>query len=429
MTDRHAENRRILEYFEKSPDRARSSRLNPLFSGRAEVMDKLVGSVEELLAEPEPLEGMTHVVHGAPGAGKSECMFQFMDRLRRLDRPDLIVAQAGVEALFSARELWGAIQPAVMSMRRVATGSLRDRLERLIDEIESFAVLGVSFRKTRRNEAGPSILQTDLLREMAEKLAALPGNPTVVLCIDEIQSMQAPGGKDWTGFASRFELGRASLKIMPVYFGLGNSPDVLGDHGLSRLAEPNVFPLRGIDEEAVGAIARRFLEAFEDKAPRTSDRERWISGIVEQTSGWPQHVSSFLRTVRALQQGDRPLDDGMFEEAMRKSHERKQSYYGARISACKLLEDEQVMLARAFEEDSDHIGAGAVGKALDIKDKDALLRFLDDAVRAGVLHKENERYSIAIPSMKQRLALGDEVPFAAPSPSVRRASPGATDGR
>ena len=268
MTDRHAENRRILEYFEKSPDRARSSRLNPLFSGRAEVMDKLIGSVEVLLAEPEPLEGMTHVVHGAPGAGKSECMFQFMDRLRRLDRPDLIVAQAGVEALFSARELWGAIQPAVTSMRRVATGSLRDRLERLIDEIESFAVLGVSFRKTRRNEAGPSILQTDLLREMAEKLAALLGNPTVVLCIDEIQSMQAPGEKDWTGFASRFELGRASLKIMPVYFGLGNSPDVLGDHGLSRLAEPNVFPLRGIDEEAVSAIARRFLEAFEDKAPR-----------------------------------------------------------------------------------------------------------------------------------------------------------------
>ena len=77
------------------------------------------------------------------------------------------------------------------------------------------------------------------------------------------------------------------------------------------------------------------------------------------------------------------------------------------------------MLARAFEEESDHIGAGAVGKALDIKDKDALLRFLDDAVRTGVLHKENERYSIAIPSMKQRLALGDEVPFTAPGPSLR----------
>ena len=185
--------------------------------------------------------------------------------------------------------------------------------------------------------------------------------------------------------------------------------------------------MRGIDEEAVGAIARRFLEAFDDKAPRESDRERWISGIVEQTSGWPQHVSSYPRTVRALQQGDRRLDDRMFEEAMRRSHERKQSYCGARISACKLLVDEQTTLARAFEEDSGHVGA--VGKALGIGDEDALSRFLDDAVRAGVLHKENERYSIAIPSMKQRLALGAEVPFTAPGPPLRRVSPGATDGR
>ena len=72
----------LIRYFREIGERAGElpEFLNPLFSGRDSELALLHENVR--IAASGSLANRTVVVHGAPGAGKSELMAQFLSQLR-----------------------------------------------------------------------------------------------------------------------------------------------------------------------------------------------------------------------------------------------------------------------------------------------------------------------------------------------------------
>ena len=387
---------RIREYFRQRPDRAEHSP-NPLFGGRDRMVDAVLRDAERLRHAPGPLKNLSTVLHGAPGAGKSETLLHLRNRLESMstdEHPVLVVNCTG-DMLHSA---WAFEK----GLRRALSTKWR---ERIWGEVQVSGGLTAGFIQldiSRKDD--PDLPELALLDTLTDAINDRDNRPVVALLIDEAQAKLADAGKINPTFARPLHDGEIDLKVLPVYAGLGNTPDELRKCGVSRLAGGHSHLLEPLAEDIVPDMTGRALRAMTDRPGKTIDV--WADTIAGDVDGWPKHLSDTLGCIAEIAESrEWALGWDGFKEALKSAERARTVYYNDRLNAVgAALKPEQFPAWAGMFDGRDIVTEGTIGEALKIgaPEAEALTR---KAVHAGLLEQRDPGSYIApIPSMVAHIA-------------------------
>lgn len=388
----------IRDYYLDSSGRAESARPNPLFAGRNTELDSVLRSAARLDRSAAPIENMTAVFYGAPGAGKSELLSQLRVRLGALDTRQPIVclrgdielltnADAFAEALIRALARPGAKARMTLGAKNIAVGA------RLDVPGQIGAGLNVA---VERGTGGDG--DSGRLKRLTAEPYRKAGSPVVVLLVDEAQKkLESVSGLQ--NFVLPFHLGETGMKVLAIYGGLGNTLYELGQCGVTRPGDHMCHLILRLDDRHVTDMARQALRATTGQSPDVIDE--WASVIAEYAQGWPMHLSHALKAVAGQAHPNGwTLDGAGFHDAMRDAEAKRVRYYGDRLQACDDLDAGQYARWARTLRRIEQVDAGHMADALDLPRSEAK-RLVRQAVRAGLLEPvpEGGAYVSPIPSL------------------------------
>ena len=275
----------LIRYFQVVVERASESldSLNPLFAGRCVELARLHENVR--CAVGGEIANRTVVVHGAPGAGKSELRLHFLHQLSVQNEFQVVPVAASVADVGDAKSLMRRLLSNLS--RSLARPSGVKRIMNEIGSLETMTIAGTgNSRKVRESqpESTTQYTQFDWFRTQANKLPSKVKEKVFVLCVDEFQGLQNPR-QSLCQFLHQGDLG---LKIVPVFFGLSDAPDVLQRANVSRLLTANSIALGSLSAEASKAILLAFWEGLKIDFSSTSSRDRVIAEAAARCDHWPQ---------------------------------------------------------------------------------------------------------------------------------------------
>ena len=385
-------------------DRRRDRATPPVFVGRAKELAFLHQTVA---AAKSGAEGITAVVQGVPGAGKSALCSQFEQETRAAsgdDAPVVVVAKDcrffDLTPVSMAKEL-AADVPARMDMLRRLPG-----FEKTEDHVRQ--AIGVATALLKRGSSLDLAMQAMSLDEssslgttldtFAEKM--WPAGITLVLSVDEMQSMED------TPLVRRnlreIHSKRFRTNIAIVGFGLQDTAARLRRLGLSRLGSHQVETLGCMS----GADASLLVDETFDHLGLASENEDWRgyanalgfgaddwtswrnaarAVILEESVDFPHHLVNGIRAVcRLVLAHDlgHPGDEQL-ASLRQQCRESKKTYYAARLEP---LANHTMALAAALHKanaDSE-VDAAVVLNALEESDNNG--RRTDDNTATEVLH-------------------------------------------
>ncbi len=256
----------------------------PVFAGRRGVVADIEATAATTLArwrDGRRFPGLTRVVQGAPGAGKSALLAHMEKK-------------------------WSAAQAAEDAGAPVAVNisllDLRDP-DRFVDVVDQAvpASIGRRYAHVLVGALVKLVTPGTRLSEEAEKevraLAEQRDLPhPVVLMVDEAQNVR-PYESESALFAHLHEGHFARLPILPVLAGLGHLREHLGQPGirLSRFSNEveSVHTLGPLSDGEVRELFDGWLERF-GVAATAGGAARWADALVRDSQGWPMHTNHFL---------------------------------------------------------------------------------------------------------------------------------------
>ena len=397
--------RAIQKHFLESTARAEMDRPSPLFAGRDEQIGSILRSTEILARSPGPRANLSTVIYGAPGSGKSELLAQLRERLGEVETDSPVaVVSGGAELLTDAAALGAAVYERLGSS---AKGALRDRF--------GWDIAGLSLGPVKMRvgpRAGPSpISEKGRLRKVAMDINAGARQPVIVLLIDEAQGKLREARCAPENFVLAFHMGEANLKVLPIYAGLGSTPDELAECDVSRLGTGMEHLLRRLPDRDVAEMADEALNALTGQTPDTV--RRWSDAVAEYAQGWPMHTNHALRAVAIKAAPNWLLDDDGFQEAMRDAERDRAKYYEDRLRrASPELRPSMYAAWANMMKDGGPVDERDMTAALGISDE-AATALAKKAVKAGLLEFDIDGYVSPIPSLTDHIARRG----AAPAPS------------
>ncbi len=386
----------------------------------AELQESITGrTAAELFAADVPLSDQrTWLVQGAPGAGKSA----LQTHLRQIwgKRPDgpFTVHLEAVEAEDEA-ELTRIIANAIRPDGAEKIGHRRQ------SEVESGVTAqggGINIRTRQERRAGELQLRdlwrlydrglwhrirrsfTKLLKSEASHLRP------IVLLIDEIQNLPKAG----ESLLAKIHSGKHGLPMVAVLGGLAWSRARLKEAGLSRFSYGHVRTLAPLAEPEAADAVHRLLQdhhivGHEDAA---------IAGkIARWSNGWPQHLQNYIGAL-AGEVADRDGDLTQLDETRirREGDLARKNYYQERLTDSRIRACENLLA-----EVAEMIGEGGTKEStllslLDDRSWDVKLHpadkmpqdmkpqeFINQMIKNGMVHSEDGRIVIPIPSFRQYL--------------------------
>ena len=384
-------------------DRRRDRATPPVFVGRAEELAFLHQTVA---AAKSGAEGITAVVQGVPGAGKSALCSQFEQEARAAsgdDAPVVVVAKDcrffDLTPVSMAKEL-AADVPARMDLLRRLPG-----FEKTEDHVRQ--AIGVASVLLKRGSSLDLAMQAMSLDEssslgttldtFAEKM--WPAGITLVLSIDEMQSMEDT-------FLVRRNLReihgkRFRTNIAIVGFGLQDTAARLRRLGLSRLGSHQVETLGCMSRADASLLVDETFDHLrltsEDKDWRgyanalgfgaddwTSWRNSARAMILEESVDFPHHLVNGIRAVcRIALAGVGHLGEEQLASLRQQCRESKKAYYNARLEP---LANHTMALAAALHKANaaGEVDAAVVLNALEESDNNG--RRTDDNRATEVLN-------------------------------------------
>ena len=413
-------------------DRRRDRASPPVFVGRASERAFLHDTVA---AAQSGAEGITAVVQGVPGVGKSALCRQFEKELRAATADGKPVAVVAKDCDFFARP------PVSMVKELAADVPVRmDLLRRLpgFEKAEDHVGRAIGFATAllKRGSSLDLALQAMNLDSSSSLGAALdtfaenmwPAGVTLILAVDEMQNMedtpqvrrnlQAIHGK------------RFDTNIAIVGFGLQNTAARLRGLGLSRLGADQVCALGCMD----GTDAARLVDETFDHLGLASEHDRWRyyarqlgfgfedwtcwrnaakAVILEESANFPHHLVGGVRAVCRIVLAGELRHPGRRELSMLRERCRnsKREYYAARLAP---VANHTLALAAALRNTND---AGEVDAALvlgaleecgnDGRDTDAetATTVLDNLFDTGLLQRRGATMAaVEVPSLAGYLA-------------------------
>ena len=408
-------------------DRRRDRDVPPVFVGRANELRFLRDTVE---AARSGTRGVTAVVQGVPGAGKSALCAQAEKELQAQAADEAPVAVVSKECDFFDRA------PVSMVKELAAEVPVRlDRLRRLpgFEKAEEHIgkAVGVATALLKRGSSLDRAMQAMDLDESSSLGAALdafrermwPAGITLILAIDEAQGME-----DTPQVRSNLRAihgKRFPTDIAILAFGLQDTAARLRTLGLSRLASGQIRHLRHMTPTDSASLVDRTLDHLglnaEDEAWCQYAEEcgfgvdGWLAWrdaakalILEESADFPHHLVNGIRGVcqvvlagELLHPGERELDQ--LRQLCRIS---KEEYYWARLEP---FADHTAALAAALRNADD---AGEVDRSIALRaleacdnngrpvDGDAALAVLNGLIEQGLLARRGMfRIGVEIPSL------------------------------
>ena len=412
-------------------DRRRDRASPPIFMGRASELAFLHGAVA---AARSGAEGVTAIVQGVPGVGKSALCKQFEKELRAAMADDTPVVVVSKDCDFFDRTSLSMVKelaadvPVRMDLLRRLPG-----FEKADDHVRR--VVGIATALLKRGSSLDLALQAMNLDQSSSLGTALdtfaenmwPAGITLILAVDEMQNMedtphvrrnlQAIHGK-------RFE-----TNIAIVGFGLQDTTTTLHSLGLSRLGDDQVRTLGCMD----GADAARLVDETLDYLGLASKQGDWLAYakqfgfgfedwnhwrdaakdvILEESASFPHHLVNGIRGVCRI------VLDGELRHAGRRElsalrqlcRDSKNEYYAARLAP---FARHTLALAAALRQanDAGEVDAAVVLDALQASDNhgrgtdaDTASAVLDGLIERGLLTERGTTVAVGVPSMTGYLA-------------------------
>ena len=413
-------------------DRRRDRASPPVFVGRASELSFLGDAVA---AAQSGAEGITAVVQGVPGVGKSALCRRFEKGLGAAMADDKPIAVISKDCDFFDR-------PAVSMVKELAADvPVRVELLRRLPGFEQAEnhigrAVGFATALLKRGSSLDLAMQAMNLDQSSSLGAALdtfaetmwPPGITLILAVDEMQNMedtpqvrrnlQAIHGK-------RFDTNMAI-----VGFGLQSTAERLRNLGLSRLGADQIralgcmdgadaallvdetFDYLGIasEHEPWQAYARQLGFGFEDW---TSWRRAAKAVVLEESANFPHHLVNGARAVCRIVLGGELRHPGrrQLDGLRRQCRYSKQEYYAARLAP---VANHTLALAAALRKanDAGEVDTAVVLDALEESDNggrgtdgETAAAVLRELVDAGLLTRRGSTMAaLAVPSMAAYLA-------------------------
>ena len=348
----------------------------PVFVGREDILDELRFVVERVAADNP--RGMTRVVQGVPGAGKSSLCDEFMASVQGRVMAGRRVLGAKLDPSNLAQpplELVNKLTDSLPRSLAQVPGTERFVADRhaLFAELASTALQVMRRPSVREMHAASHGLtaESDLgtcLSAHAQRL--WPKDALLVLAFDEMQECPATARSK----AALRILNECTheARVLVVCFGLQNTETLLReDLKLSRIpadAVTDIGPLaRGEGRQVLertldyfGASAnneewlRYLLETGEDRNDWLAWRRDLLDALEERAGDFPQHLTAALRaTCQVLRQSrENPTSPAaLATEIVERFEHNKADYYKKRIGdeLC-LHRDALGALVRAMQE-------------------------------------------------------------------------------
>ena len=333
-------------------DRRRDRDVPPVFVGRDDELRFLRDTVE---AAKSGARGVTAIVQGIPGAGKSALCAQVERELQASAADEAPVVVVSKECDFFNRS------PVSMVKELAAEAPVRlDRLRRLpgFEKAEDHIgkALGVATALLKRGSSLDLAMQAMNLDESSSLGAALdafaermwPAGITLILAIDEAQGME-----DTPQVRSNLRAihgKRFATNIAILAFGLQDTAARLRELGLSRLASGQIRHLG----QMISADSARLVDRTLDHLGLTAEDEAWClhtkergfsthswtawrdaakALILEESADFPHHLVNGIRGVCqvALAGGPRHLGERELDTLRQAYRRSKEEYHWARL--------------------------------------------------------------------------------------------------
>ena len=404
-------------------DRADSYR-EPFFCGREGDYDVFRDAARGLARGF--VGGETVIVQGAPGGGKSalrhECMAAVAARSERTD-PWVAVAIAPASLSHPAATVAAIAAAARRERHRLAgaAGRWRGAWERGAQSVRG-ALAGAARRGgglagVRRGAAVPDDGPGDAATAFAG-ISRLCAGLRVVVFVDEAQNVPA-GAEPVLDCMAR---GYAGVDLLPVFFGLCNTTDVLRKRGVSRPPSERIANLAPLSADEARASLTLAFDAY---GMHGHARERWLDELTALSQGWPQHLNRIaVAAGRAARKCGMNVDEASLDGTLARGAESKAEYYATLLGG--LPAGHLGVYKRLAQRLSDAAAGGVinedavrdVARAAGLPDADHV-EWLADALHRGLLAPlpgTSGVYHVPLRSLAAHLCALPVAPSAAPAP-------------
>ena len=320
------------------------------------------------------------LIQGAPGAGKTALLEEM--------------------ALDAMEKRWDVVEI---------------NLDDLYNPIHMAQTLGKPYisRKQMATKVDSKLLSREYIKEIAgdssvpQVLEMMTPKRGVLLILDEAQRVghfiNTPNELAVMGVLDNLHNGKISHPIILLAAGLGPTEKAFDDLGVSRFKGGCFVELGALDKESERAVIQDWL-VKEGGAER--DPVPWVDAIAKKTHGWPQHISAYGDVAaKQIQRDDGEMTSTGLEVVYEVGEGRCEAYYKQRAKG--ISGKERCSLARLIK----NVTPGKGLHREDIEatlsqeygDSDKAKSLFEKVVERGILHSQDELYSIPIPSMQNWL--------------------------
>jgi len=203
-------------------------------------------------------------------------------------RPEGLVSSVDVVTLVidTLNTESGRLSKAVSGAGTEKIRNLLDGGRKLYRELSErgVGIAGVSVGGKSRDDRAVTVFS----RRVFQHAAGLLKNFHIVAFVDEAQNTLV---KDTTkGVLDCLHSPPQGIPLVAVFFGLGDTEEMLRKCGLSRPPDERAVNLERLDHEEASESIRGAFKAY-GFAGSWKDREAWVEHLAQLSQGWPQHIN------------------------------------------------------------------------------------------------------------------------------------------
>ena len=303
--------------------------INPFFSGREDLQTKIAEKSKVISRKHldqsagEPAGGMTQVIQGAPGIGKTSLLEK--------------IKKNCIDQLNDDSTDFKTIPIYISNPDYLSVDFLRERIKDTLQELDRSITLEKSKQKASDTlKMFSSILPFGFgvgMHQSSQDRIFVPKKCTVLLLIDEVQSISPDSNPEVARMLRSLHGGSRCYPILPVLAGLSNSSMALEGAKIYRFGIGPVHFLQPLSLLEVKESIGKFMDYFHVQT-NTNLTSEWGDRIGSWVDGWPMHVENTLAALGEellITEGDLSAVDP--HKIKLRATKRRVAYYNTRFGA------------------------------------------------------------------------------------------------
>ncbi|MCY4302370.1 MAG: ATP-binding protein [Aestuariivita sp.] len=266
----------------------------PVFVGRNDILSSIEAAAFETWKPDERKHGepgVTRVIHGAPGAGKTSILRHLEHTLYERENLDRIVPGIVRTSSVDMEDNLSGVLKQIMVAGHLKRDDWiergRDLLERVRRNVQDVDLFGYSLNIPDHRIGSIA----DIQETMGHARWARP----VILAVDEAQNLPPDKHTDISRVFRTLHEGESGAPISLVCAGLGDTMSVLNACGLTRAL--TTHHLGGLHPCEQSELLHAFCDHF---AIICSGCDDTLEMIIRPTEGWPHHMHFALKEIGQL---------------------------------------------------------------------------------------------------------------------------------